>query len=137
MLKVSAIKNSVQAAVKLKIRPVNTPDRSVASVAWLVSVFVGAEVNLTLMLGYFASKSLISTWRTSLPLMLFVAIIVLAGLVLIPGDLYEAAEVDGSSGWSTFWRITVPVLRPTLVVSRSTGRCASADGIGSQKHSTR
>ncbi len=41
-------------------------------------------------------------------------IIVLSGLVMISGDLYEAAEVDGSSGWSTFWRITVPLLRPTL-----------------------
>ena len=49
-------------------------------------------------------------WKTT-P---FVAIIVLAGLVMLPGDIYEAAEVDGSSGWSTFWRITVPLLRPTL-----------------------
>jgi multiple sugar transport system permease protein len=52
-------------------------------------------------------------WKTT-P---FVAIIVLAGLVLIPGDLYEAAEVDGSSSWSTFWRITVPLLRPTLAIA--------------------
>jgi multiple sugar transport system permease protein len=49
-------------------------------------------------------------WKTT-P---FVAIIVLAGLVMLPGDIYEAAEVDGSSSWSTFWRITVPLLRPTL-----------------------
>ena len=47
----------------------------------------------------------------------FVAIIVLAGLVRLPGDIYEAAEVDGSSGWSTFWRITVPLLRPTLALA--------------------
>jgi multiple sugar transport system permease protein len=52
-------------------------------------------------------------WKTT-P---FVAIIVLAGLVLLPGDIYEAAEVDGSSGWSTFWRITVPLLRPTLALA--------------------
>jgi multiple sugar transport system permease protein len=52
-------------------------------------------------------------WKTT-P---FVAIIVLAGLVMLPGDLYEAAEVDGSSGWSTFWRITVPLLRPTLAIA--------------------
>ena len=36
-----------------------------ASVARLVSVFVGAEIRVTLMFGYFFSKSLISTWRTS------------------------------------------------------------------------
>jgi multiple sugar transport system permease protein len=52
-------------------------------------------------------------WKTT-P---FVAIIVLAGLVLLPGDVYEAAEVDGSSQWSTFWRITVPLLRPTLALA--------------------
>jgi multiple sugar transport system permease protein len=52
-------------------------------------------------------------WKTT-P---FVAIIVLAGLVLLPGDVFEAAEVDGSSGWSTFWRITVPLLRPTLALA--------------------
>jgi multiple sugar transport system permease protein len=52
-------------------------------------------------------------WKTT-P---FVAIIVLAGLVMLPGDIYEAAEVDGSSGWSTFWRITLPLLRPTLALA--------------------
>jgi len=52
-------------------------------------------------------------WKTT-P---FVAIIVLAGLVMLPGDVYEAAEMDGSSGWSTFWRITVPLLRPTLALA--------------------
>jgi multiple sugar transport system permease protein len=52
-------------------------------------------------------------WKTT-P---FVAIIVLAGLVMLPGDIYEAAEVDGSSDWSTFWRITVPLLRPTLALA--------------------
>ena len=52
-------------------------------------------------------------WKTT-P---FVAILVLAGLVMLPGDVYEAAEVDGSSGWSTFWRITVPLLRPTLALA--------------------
>jgi multiple sugar transport system permease protein len=52
-------------------------------------------------------------WKTT-P---FVAIIVLAGLVMLPGDVYEAAEIDGSSGWSTFWRITVPLLRPTLALA--------------------
>ena len=52
-------------------------------------------------------------WKTT-P---FVAILVLAGLVMLPGDVYEAAEVDGSSGWSTFWRITVPLLRPTLAIA--------------------
>ena len=46
-------------------------------------------------------------WKTT-P---FVAIIVLAGLVMLPGDVFEAAEVDGSSSWQTFWRITLPLLQ--------------------------
>ncbi|MBO0816982.1 MAG: ABC transporter permease subunit [Actinobacteria bacterium] len=52
-------------------------------------------------------------WKTT-P---FVAIIVLAGLVMLPQDLYEAAEVDGASGWATFWRITFPLLRPTIALA--------------------
>lgn len=52
-------------------------------------------------------------WKTT-P---FVAIIVLAGLVMIPGDLYEAAEMDGSNGWKTFWRVTLPLLRPTIALA--------------------
>jgi multiple sugar transport system permease protein len=52
-------------------------------------------------------------WKTT-P---FVAIIVLAGLVMLPQDLYEAAEVDGATGWTTFWRITFPLLRPTIALA--------------------
>ena len=44
-------------------------------------------------------------WKTT-P---FVAIIVLAGLVMIPQELYEASEVDGAAGWKTFWRIAPAV----------------------------
>ena len=52
-------------------------------------------------------------WKTT-P---FVAIIVLAGLVMLPGDVYEAAEIDGASGWYTFWTITLPLLRPTIALA--------------------
>ncbi|NQS99890.1 MAG: sugar ABC transporter permease, partial [Candidatus Omnitrophica bacterium] len=37
------------------------------------------------------------------------------GLQTIPNAFYEAAEVDGASAWGKFWRITVPLLRPTLL----------------------
>lgn len=46
----------------------------------------------------------------------FVAIILLAGLQGIPADLYEAAEVDGASWWHVFRGITLPMLRPALLV---------------------
>ncbi len=47
----------------------------------------------------------------------FVALILLAGLQLIPGDLYEAATVDGASTWQKFLSITLPALRPTILVA--------------------
>lgn len=43
------------------------------------------------------------------------AIILLAGLQSIPEDVYEAAALDGASPWQQFWRITLPLLRPTLL----------------------
>jgi multiple sugar transport system permease protein len=43
----------------------------------------------------------------------FVMVILLAGLQAIPADLHEAAEVDGTSAWQRFWRITLPLLSPS------------------------
>ncbi len=45
----------------------------------------------------------------------FSMVVFLAGLQTIPADLYEAAEVDGAGRWDRFRRITVPMLRPTLL----------------------
>ena len=47
----------------------------------------------------------------------FMALMLLAGLQTIPGSLYEAAEVDGASKWQQFWEITLPMLRPAIVVA--------------------
>jgi multiple sugar transport system permease protein len=66
-----------------------------------------------------------SVWSARIALMVadiwkttpFVAIIVLAGLVMLPQDVYEAAEMDGASGWYTFWHVTLPLLRPTLALA--------------------
>ena len=41
----------------------------------------------------------------------------LAGLQNIEYSFYEAAKIDGASGWRTFWSITVPLLRPTIVMT--------------------
>ena len=43
------------------------------------------------------------------------AIIFLAGLQAVPRQLYEAAEVDGAGKWTTFWKITIPMLKPTTI----------------------
>jgi alpha-1,4-digalacturonate transport system permease protein len=46
----------------------------------------------------------------------FYMLILLAGLQAIPKDLYEAAEMDGTSRQRAFWRITLPLLMPTMIV---------------------
>ena len=46
----------------------------------------------------------------------YTALLIFAGLQMIPTTIYEAAAVDGSSEWKTFWRITLPLLRPVLVL---------------------
>jgi trehalose/maltose transport system permease protein len=55
----------------------------------------------------------VDIWKTT-P---FVALLLLAGLQVIPGDLYEAAEVDGASVLQQFWKITLPLLRPAVLVT--------------------
>ncbi len=57
--------------------------------------------------------SAVDIWKTT-P---FVALLLLAGLQVIPHDLYEAAGVDGASKLHQFWRITLPLLRPAILVA--------------------
>jgi len=52
-------------------------------------------------------------WKTSS----FMALVLLAGLQMIPRSLYEAAEVDGASRWQQFWQITIPMLMPSIIVA--------------------
>ncbi|MGG7609383.1 carbohydrate ABC transporter permease [Streptomyces sp. ZG43] len=60
-----------------------------------------------------AAMVAVDVWKTT-P---FVAIVGLAGLMLIPGDVYEAAEIDGAGPWTTFWRVTLPQLRPIVAIA--------------------
>ncbi|MEZ4656606.1 MAG: sugar ABC transporter permease [Caldilineaceae bacterium] len=55
----------------------------------------------------------VDVWKTT-P---FMALLLLAGLQLIPADVYEAASVDGATGWRQFVTITLPLLRPAVVVA--------------------
>lgn len=63
--------------------------------------------------GAFFSIVLADAWKT-IP---FVVIILLAGLAAIPKDLYQQAQVDGARMFQRFTRITLPLLRPALVVA--------------------
>jgi multiple sugar transport system permease protein len=61
-----------------------------------LAVIIGAEV-----------------WKTT-P---FMALLLLAGLTTIDDGLYEAAKVDGASAWQRFWRITLPLMKPAILVA--------------------
>ncbi len=56
---------------------------------------------------------IIDVWKTT-P---FMGLLLLAGLQLIPKDLYEAADVDGAGRLRQFWSVTLPLLRPTIAVA--------------------
>ncbi|TDO95177.1 carbohydrate ABC transporter membrane protein 1 (CUT1 family) [Halanaerobium saccharolyticum] len=47
----------------------------------------------------------------------FVTIILLAGMQSIPDQLYEAADVDGATGWQKFYNITLPLIKPSIFVA--------------------
>lgn len=47
----------------------------------------------------------------------FYMLLMLVGLQAIPGDIYEAARMDGASRWHTFTKITIPLLKPTLALT--------------------
>jgi multiple sugar transport system permease protein len=47
----------------------------------------------------------------------FNLVVLYSGLQAIPTDLYEAAALDGATGWKTFWRITFPLLRPVSAIT--------------------
>jgi trehalose/maltose transport system permease protein len=55
----------------------------------------------------------VDVWKTT-P---FMALLLLAGLQTIPGDVYEAARVDGANVMQRFFRITLPLLKPTILVA--------------------
>ena len=45
------------------------------------------------------------------------ALLLLAGLALVPDDLLKAASMDGASLWQRFWRITLPLMKPAILVA--------------------
>jgi ABC-type sugar transport system permease subunit len=63
--------------------------------------------------GLVTAAIIIDVWKTT-P---FMALLLLAGLQVIPSDIYEAAGVDGSNRWQSFWTITFPLLRSALLIA--------------------
>lgn len=80
----------------------------------IVNALLGREIIWTGSEGWSRTAViLIDVWKTS-P---FVGLLLLAGLQTIPEEIYEASRVDGASAWQRFWRITVPLLKPTILVA--------------------
>ncbi|MFJ9944964.1 carbohydrate ABC transporter permease [Streptomyces erythrochromogenes] len=93
---------------------------------WMLNQTAGVLNTLMVDLGIIdGPKDWLGDPSTAWPWMMFVAVFVslpfttytlLAGLQTIPGEIYEAAKVDGTSTWQTYLRITLPLLRPAFLV---------------------
>jgi len=81
--------------------------------AVLIAVGIGPKAWLTDPTLAFTATCIAIVWKTSS----FVALVLLAGLQTIPRELYEAAEMDGATAWQQFTAITLPMLRPAIVVA--------------------
>jgi multiple sugar transport system permease protein len=110
----------------LFISPIMLPS-AVAGMMWLVILdpSIGAANYLLTSVGLPPSEwlasptwviptiAIIDTWHWA-P---YVALIVLGGLQSLPSNVFEAAQIDGASPARTFWRITLPLLMPTIVTA--------------------
>ena len=56
---------------------------------------------------------LAEVWKT-VP---FMALLLMAGLALVPEDLLKAASMDGANAWQRFWKITLPLIKPSILVA--------------------
>ena len=94
---------------------------------WMLNDQFGVVNHLLLQLGWIAqplawtadpalsllSVVLVDVWKTT-P---FMTLMILAALQMLPSDCYEAARVDGVPPWQVFWRVTLPLIRPALMVA--------------------
>src|SRR5204862_2347178 len=63
--------------------------------------------------GSYVAVIIAEVWKTT-P---FMALLLLGGLALVPDELHEAARVDGATTWQRFWRITIPLMKPAILVA--------------------
>lgn len=89
-------------------------NREFGPVNYLISLIGIGPINWLGDAHYAVIATMVSeVWRTA-P---FVMLLLLAGLVSIPDELFEAARVDGASGWRVFRSITLPLLAPAITVA--------------------
>jgi multiple sugar transport system permease protein len=95
-------------------RTIFEPDLGLAPQVLSTLGLPGADVVWLGESGYaLAVMVLADVWKTA-P---FMALLLLAGLQVIPNDLYDAAKVDGATTWQRFLRITLPLLTPAILVA--------------------
>lgn len=90
---------------------------------WALFSDIGPVNNLIVALGYEPISFLQSIWgtRSLVALMNFLmwfgntTILIMAGVMGIDTSILEAAQIDGSSAWKTFWHVTIPSIKPILV----------------------
>jgi len=75
--------------------------------------FLSDEALLTNTFGQYVAIIATEVWKTT-P---FMALLLLAGLAVVPDELHEAAKVDGATAMQRFWRITVPLMKPAILVA--------------------
>lgn len=80
---------------------------------YLANLLPEGSAPLTQQIPSLAVIILAEVWKTT-P---FMALLLLAGLALVPGDLLKAAEVDGAGAWTRLRRVTIPLIKPAILVA--------------------
>jgi len=91
----------------------------------LAPIFKGKAL-ITTAWGAMAIVIAATTWRS----ISFGMSLLLAGLQTVPREIYEAASIDGSNGWNTFWKVTWPLVRPTTIVTTVFLTIQAINGVG-------
>jgi multiple sugar transport system permease protein len=86
---------------------------SLSNGGWIPHLFGLSSDPLSHTFGSYVAILITEIWKNT-P---FMALLLLAGLALVPDDLQEAAKVDGATTWQRFWRITFPLMKPAILVA--------------------
>ncbi len=121
---------SMKARVRFIMRPIYFVPQVTSAVAvaimaaWMFQPHIGIVNSVLKSLGFQGRLLWLNSSELVMPTIIGTAVwrsvgysmvIYTAGLMNIPLDLYEAAQVDGASKWTAFWRITLPLLKPTTL----------------------
>ncbi len=78
----------------------------------LLNLFAGLPQFLAEPLTELFSSLILILWNSGIQILIF-----LSGLQKVSRTLYEAAKIDGASGWESFWKITLPIVRPMILLN--------------------